>query len=140
MGTRGLISNDRANNEQKQDPTDQTATQNPHNKGTDNENIINNDEPDNEIHNHVSGDIIETRVSFEQKLVPKTPQTYSDYLIDGVPIWQIENRGMTKEEGEAYKQEVERLKEQRKSKVADTAEANSSRDGIMGNKEKDTTM
>ena len=29
---------------------------------------------------------------------------YSDYLIEGVPVWQVENRGMTEEEGEAYKQ------------------------------------
>ena len=27
---------------------------------------------------------------------------YSDYLIDGIPIWQVENRGMTEEEAEAY--------------------------------------
>ena len=39
-----------------------------------------------------------------------TGRPYSDYVVDGVPIWQKENRGMTKEEGEAFVQETERLK------------------------------
>ena len=34
---------------------------------------------------------------------------YSDYLVNGVPIWQIERRGMAEEEAEAFKQECERL-------------------------------
>jgi hypothetical protein len=37
---------------------------------------------------------------------------YSDFLVDGIPKWQVENRGMTDEEAQAYKDEVERaLKE-----------------------------
>ena len=35
---------------------------------------------------------------------------YSDYLVNGVPIWQIERRGMAEEEAEAFKQECERLR------------------------------
>jgi hypothetical protein len=42
-------------------------------------------------------------------------KTYSDYLIDGIPIWRKENRGMTDEEGQAYKTEVERLKGEREA-------------------------
>jgi hypothetical protein len=38
-----------------------------------------------------------------------TKKQYSDYLINGIPIWQIENRGMTKEESDAYQEEVIRL-------------------------------
>jgi hypothetical protein len=32
---------------------------------------------------------------------------YADYLKDGVPICEIEKRGMTQEEAEAFKEEVE---------------------------------
>lgn len=35
---------------------------------------------------------------------------YSDYLVNGVPIWEIENRGKTVDEDEAYRTECERLK------------------------------
>ena len=38
------------------------------------------------------------------------PRSYSDFLVDGVPKWQIENRGMTEEESQAFIQETERLK------------------------------
>ncbi|MGB7664071.1 MAG: hypothetical protein WBL67_15155 [Nitrososphaeraceae archaeon] len=34
---------------------------------------------------------------------------YSDCLVDGIPIWEIEKRGMTAEEAEAFRQECERL-------------------------------
>lgn len=34
---------------------------------------------------------------------------YSDYLLNGVPISEIENRGMIIEEAEAFKEEVGRL-------------------------------
>ena len=37
---------------------------------------------------------------------------YSDYLVNEIPIWQIERRGMTQEEEEAYMDEVERLKKE----------------------------
>ena len=33
--------------------------------------------------------------------------TNINYLIDGIPIWQKENRGMTEEEAEALLQETE---------------------------------
>jgi hypothetical protein len=38
------------------------------------------------------------------------PKPYSDFLIDGIPIWQKENRGMTEEEAKAFIQEAKRLK------------------------------
>lgn len=34
---------------------------------------------------------------------------YSEYLVDGVPIWERENRGMNQEEAEAFKAESKRL-------------------------------
>lgn len=34
---------------------------------------------------------------------------YSDYLLNGIPIWKQENRGMNDEEPEAFKDEVARL-------------------------------
>lgn len=37
------------------------------------------------------------------------PKPYSGFLVNGVPIWQLEKRGMTKEEDEAFRAEVERL-------------------------------
>ena len=64
--------------------------------------------------------------------VSHTSQTYSDFLLDGVPIWQIENRGMTHEEAEAFKEEVVRIGNGKsKSKLAEMAEANESGKGIM---------
>ena len=39
--------------------------------------------------------------------------TYSDLLIDGVPIWDIEKRGMTEQEAKAFKEEVEGLRKDR---------------------------
>lgn len=42
---------------------------------------------------------------------------YSDYLIDGAPIWQIENRGMTSEEAEAFRIECERLQKERREEA-----------------------
>ena len=81
VGTRGLISDNRANNEQKQDLIDQSATQNPQNRVTDNENIINNNGSDDNIHNQNSSDVIETGVHFEPKLDPKTPQTAAGQTI-----------------------------------------------------------
>lgn len=49
------------------------------------------------------------------KYTASTPTTkpYSDYLVDGVPIWEIENRGMTQEEAEAYRNEYDRLQKER---------------------------
>lgn len=38
------------------------------------------------------------------------PKPYSDFLVNGVPIWQLAKRGMTKEEDEAFRAEVERLR------------------------------
>lgn len=38
-----------------------------------------------------------------------TNKKYSDFLIDGVPIWEVEHRGMTEEEALAFKEEVESL-------------------------------
>jgi hypothetical protein len=64
--------------------------------------------------------------------VSHTSQTYSDFLLDGVPIWQIENRGMIHEEAEAFKEEVVRIGNGKsKGKLAEMAEANESGKGIM---------
>ena len=54
---------------------------------------------------------------------------YSDFLIDGIPKWEIENRGMTHEEAEAFKEEIARIG---RRKVADMTDANISGNGIMG--------
>ena len=83
------------------------------------------------------------KVTDSKTICPK-PKPYSDYLIEGIPIWQKENRGMTEEEAEAYKEEVARIGRGRdkgesngtcngngKSKLAKMAEANLSGDGIM---------
>ena len=34
---------------------------------------------------------------------------YSDYLVNGVPLWQLEHRGMTEQKVGAFRQEYERL-------------------------------
>lgn len=66
---------------------------------------------------------------------PSQTKPYSDYLVNGVPIWQIENRGWTHEEAEAFKEEIARLANggsgDGKSKGADMAEADISGNGIM---------
>ena len=79
-------------------------------------------------------DIIHTFPNPEIEPLPKKP--YSDYLVDGAPIWEVEHRGMTEEEAEAFKAEVERLRKNGgngngKSKAAEAAEANLSGNGIM---------
>lgn len=73
MGTRGLIPDNRGNNNQKQSPADRDSIQDSRDERIDNENISDNEETSNNIHNQTSGDITETRVSLEEKLDPKSP-------------------------------------------------------------------
>jgi hypothetical protein len=73
-----------------------------------------------------------TAIAVEIKPESRQQRTYSDFLVDGIPLWQIENRGKTPEEDAAYKQEIEKLKEERKSsKLAEMAAANESGNGVM---------
>lgn len=66
-------------------------------------------------------------------MVVEPTRPYSDFVVNGVPIWQIENRGKTVEEDQAYNREVERLNKDRnsKSKLDDVVEANLSGHGVM---------
>ena len=68
------------------------------------------------------------------------PRPYSDFLVDGVPKWQIENRGMTEEEAEAFVRETERLKNDTttgtRSKFDAMVEANLSGKGVMFGQDK----
>jgi hypothetical protein len=63
----------------------------------------------------------------------KKQRQYSDFLKDGVPIWQIEQRGMTEEEADAFKNEVEM--QVKWSKLADMAAANESGKGLLDKEE-----
>lgn len=70
-------------------------------------------------------------MSFKTQTQTVFPKPYSDNLVDGVPIWQKENRGWTQEEAEAYKLEIERLGKERESKLAEAVKDNISGSGIM---------
>jgi hypothetical protein len=102
MGTRGLISVNRGENEQKQNPTSTTSIQDSQNEDTNIEDISDNEGTNNNIHNENSGNITETRVSFDKKLDPKTPQE-----TEVRPPWQKENRGWTDEEAKEWKRKAE---------------------------------
>lgn len=94
VGTRGIISNDRGNNEQKQNPTNQTSIHNLQDEHADNENISSNEEDNDDIYNDKSDGTNVTEDIFEPKLVPKSP-----------PSWSVG----TPEEAEAFKEKVARL-------------------------------
>jgi hypothetical protein len=40
-----------------------------------------------------------------------TSKKYSDFLIDGVPIWEVEHRGVTEEEALSFKERSRRTQE-----------------------------
>ena len=85
VGTWGLISKYRGNNEQKQNHTDRTLVQNPHDEHTNNENLVKNEEDNGDIHNDKSDDTNAAGGISEPRLVPKTSQ-------DDRPPWVKENR------------------------------------------------
>ena len=62
---------------------------------------------------------IESEVQDSNKIVvseEKVKRQYSEYLVDGVPIWERESRGMNQEEAEAFKTECERLGKEKGAK------------------------
>jgi len=131
VGTRGLISDNYENNGQKQISTDQTSVHNLHDSHEYNENISNNKEAYNDIHNEISNDNIESRVSFRQKLIPKFPS--SD--LDSDSGCDLSNQ----EGADRFKAAVERLGKSR-NKVEDAAAANLSGNGLLRNKDEDMTI
>ena len=59
---------------------------------------------------------------------------YSDFLVNGVPVWQLEKRGRREEEAQTFRDEVER-KGKENSKLAAAAEANMARNGLTQDRE-----
>lgn len=96
MGTNTLISNNKAKNEQKQDPIDQASVEDSQDEHANNENISNNKEDNNDMHNDKSDGTNDIRDDFEPKLVPKSSeQQDSDDGIRFCAYCEITNRIMS---------------------------------------------
>ena len=68
------------------------------------------DSPDDENEKKLlcQGALLQYNIS-ESHIIENPAKSYSDYLVDGGPIWQLEHRGMTEQEAEAFRQDCERL-------------------------------
>jgi len=111
--------------------TGQVSMHNSQHEDMNNKNISNNKEANNDIHDEISDDNIESRVSFRQKLIPKSP---------GSDLDSDSGCDLSNQEGaDRFKAPVERLGKS-KNKVEDAAASNLSGNGLLRNKDEDMTI